>query len=242
MKSKSYVNFLASASVSILTYLGLLGWSSCAAAFSFFSSPATVGSTSWFNQEINTIRSQATNLDENVLRLGLKAYAKARAEGLDDKRVLTIIDYSKPSTKRRLWVLDVLHRKVLFNTWVSHGRNSGALYATSFSNRPGSLKSSLGVFLTDTKPYMGGEGYSLRIKGMEPGINDHAYQRDVVFHGAWYAAGDVGSKYGLLGRSWGCPAVNVQTAKPLIDTIKNDTLVMAYYPDTRWLKQSSWVG
>jgi len=236
MKSKSYLIFLLFFSIPML-----VGWS-WFQPNTYKAITAKVGSSSWFSQEISSIKSQATNLDNGVLKLALTAYAKARAQGLDDKRLLTIIDYSRPSTKRRLWVVDVLHRKVLFNTWVSHGRNSGALRATSFSNKSGSLKSSLGVFLTDDQPYMGGNGYSLRMKGLEPGINDHAYNRNIVFHGAWYAASNVANKYGTLGRSWGCPAVDVATAKPLIDTIKNDTLVVAYYPDVKWLQQSSWVS
>jgi hypothetical protein len=130
---------------------------------------------------------------------------------------------------------------VLFNTWVSHGRNSGKVNATSFSNEPGSLKSSLGVFLTKNS-YNGSNGYSLRLVGLENGINDKAYERNIVIHGAAYAHPDVIDKYGLLGRSWGCPAVSNQTVRPLINTIKDRSLVFIYYPYRSWLNNSTFLG
>lgn len=215
----------------------LLGWGSFGQQSLSFTS---TGSSQWVKREVKALLAQASNLNPKVLETGLKVYLKARAAGLDSKGLLTIIDYSMPSTHRRLWVIDVIHNRILFNTWVAHGKNSGKVTATNFSNQNGSLKSSLGVFVTaDT--YMGGNGYSLRMKGLEAGINDHAYDRDIVFHGAWYASGDVAKKYGQLGRSWGCPAVSHKVAKPLIDTIRNDTLVLAWYPDSKWLRQSDWV-
>ncbi|TAK72853.1 MAG: murein L,D-transpeptidase catalytic domain family protein, partial [Gammaproteobacteria bacterium] len=104
----------------------------------------------------------------------------------------------------------------------------------------GSLKSSLGVFVTD-EPYMGGDGYSLRLKGLEPGVNDNAYRRDVVIHGAWYVDPSVARQYGEMGRSWGCPAVGKELAKPIIDTIKGNTVLFAYYPDQHWLSHSHYL-
>ena len=195
----------------------------------------------WIARESSTINRQASNIDQKVLKLSLQAYSKARQRGLDNKQMLTIIDYSKPSTERRLWVVDLHSGKVLFNTWVSHGRNSGNLMATSFSNQSGSLKSSIGVFLTD-QPYMGGNGYSLRLSGLERGINDNAYNRSIVVHGAWYVHPDVIKKYGQIGRSWGCPAVSPSEAAPLINTIKNKTLVVVYYPDRNWLNHSTFLA
>lgn len=188
------------------------------------------------------INSQADNIDSHVLKAGLLAYIHARQQGLDNKHLLTIIDYSKPSSERRLWVLDLKNGKVLFNTWVSHGKNSGNVMATSFSNRSGSLKSSIGVFLTHGQPYYGGNGYSLRLSGLEPGINDNAYSRAIVVHGAWYVDPGVIKRFGQLGRSWGCPAVGVETAKPLINTIKDNTLVLMYYPDKKWIKHSTFLA
>lgn len=198
---------------------------------------APMGSHDWIHQHTQKFKSQARNIDEKVLRLGLIAYFNARKKGLADKELLTIIDYSKPSTEKRMWVLDLKNGKTLFNTWVSHGKNSGGLNSTSFSNQNGSLKSSIGVFLT-ANPYFGGNGYSLRLKGLEGGINDNAYRRSIVIHGAWYAKADIIRKYGQLGRSWGCPAVSTELARPLINTIKENTLVVAYYPDRRWISKS----
>jgi hypothetical protein len=225
--------------LSLLILPALVGWGSFTNLHS--TNMPTLGSTLWIKKEIHALHAQTQNLDLRVLEAGLRAYLKARAIGKDSKGVLTIIDYSKPSTARRLWVIDVIHNRVLFNTWVAHGRNSGKVAATNFSNENGSLKSSLGVFITTSEAYMGGNGYSLRIKGVEPGINDNAYRRDIVFHGAWYATGDVAEKYGQLGRSWGCPAVSKKVARPLIDTIRDDTVVLAWYPDSKWLRQSDWV-
>jgi L,D-transpeptidase-like protein len=194
-------------------------------------------SVSWLDKTTHSILAHVDNIDPTVLKTSLIAYQKARQEGLDDKEVLTIIDYSKPSTMRRLWVIDLKTDQLLFNTWVAHGRNSGEKNSTSFSNSPQSLKSSIGVYLTD-EIYMGHNGYSLRIQGLEPGFNDNALKRDIVFHGAAYVGGDVVKNRGMLGRSWGCMAVALNTIKPLVNAIKDQTLVVAYYPDKKWLTHS----
>lgn len=199
------------------------------------------GSVAWLTREMQMIKAHVGNIDDKVLRLSLVAYQHIRKKGLDNKQLLTVIDYSKPSTQKRLWVFDLKSGKALFNTWVSHGKNSGGLSATSFSNKNGSLKSSLGVFVTDT-PYIGGNGYSLRLRGLEPGVNDNAYLRNVVIHGAWYVNSDTIRQYGQVGRSWGCPAVSKNLARPLIDTIKDKTLVFVYYPDKNWLSHSQYLA
>jgi len=226
--------------VSLCIFFSITGWG----PFNFFSPPVkeSAGTQAWIDKEMSRIQSQASNIDTNVLKLSLNAYLNARRRGMDAKQLLTIIDYSKPSSEKRLWVVDLRRAKVLFNTWVTHGKNSGKVNATSFSNQPGSLKSSIGVFLTTRETYVGGNGYSLRMQGLERGINDNAYRRDIVFHGAWYAAGNFAQKYGVLGRSWGCPAVNEEMARPLIDTIKDNTLVVAYYPDRNWLRSSTFLA
>jgi len=203
--------------------------------------PESPGTQAWLEKQIKIIQPQAKNIDKSVLRLSLTAYMNARKKGLDKKGVLTVIDYSKPSSEKRLWVFDLNRGKTLFNTWVTHGKNTGDVKATSFSNKTGSLKSSLGVFVTDSSPYMGGNGYSLRLKGLEKGVNDNAYNRNVVIHGAAYVNADTIKKYGRIGRSWGCPAVDLKTAKPLINTIKENTLLVAYYPDRSWLSSSKFL-
>lgn len=202
---------------------------------------APLGSGPWLDHHTRKFKAQSSNIDENVLRLSLIAYFNARKKGLADKELLTVIDYSKPSSEKRMWVFDLKKGKTLFNTWVSHGKNSGGLKPSSFSNQHGSLKSSIGVFLT-ASPYFGGNGYSLRLKGLEGGINDNAYRRSIVIHGAWYAKADIIRKYGQLGRSWGCPAVSSELARPLINTIKENTLVVAYYPDRRWISNSRFLS
>lgn len=197
--------------------------------------------TTWVNSESKKIIAQANNINPTALKLGLVAYLKLHRQGSDQKEVLTLVDYSKPSNERRLWVIDLKTSRVLFNTWVAHGKNSGELIATSFSNQMNSLKSSLGVYLTES-PYFGHDGYSLHIKGLEHNFNDNADRREVVFHGAAYASGAVAKSRGMLGRSWGCMAVGRDTITPLINTIKNNTVVVAYYPDKKWLHTSSYIN
>jgi hypothetical protein len=211
-------------------------------SFFFHTNTLPVNSQAWLTEEITAINRQATNINPTVLRLSLIAYIKAHERGMDQKQLLTIVDYTKPSTERRLWVVDLKHEKVLFNTWVTHAKNSGNNTATSFSNQLGSLKSSIGVFMTINEPYVGSNGYSLRLVGLEQGFNDNAYQRNIVVHGAWYADPSVAQKYGELGRSWGCLAVSDKLAHPLINTIKDRTLIFVYYPDRKWLNRSAFLA
>ncbi len=142
-------------------------------------------------------------------------------------RLLTVIDYSRPSTEPRLWVLDLVSHVVVRRELVAHGQGSGGNVATSFSNDDGSHKSSLGLFVTGA-PYVGHNGYSLRLRGLEPGVNDHALAREIVIHGAAYVSEAVARTLGRLGRSWGCPAVSPASARPLIDRIKGGTVLFAY--------------
>lgn len=225
--------------LSILIIFCLGGWG----PFSFFwhTNDLPIGSEPWLDEEMQAINRQAPNIDQHVLKLSLIAYIRAHHRGIGKKQLLTIVDYSKPSTERRLWVVDLKREKVLFNTWVTHGKNSGNISATSFSNEPGSLKSSIGVFMTTAEPYVGGNGYSLRLVGLEQGFNDNAYQRDIVVHGAWYADQAIAKKYGGLGHSWGCLAVSDKLAHPLINTIKDKTLIFVYYPDRKWLNKSAFL-
>ncbi len=143
------------------------------------------------------------------------------------REVLTLIDFTKPSTEQRLWVIDMAERRVIFHTWVAHGQGSGDNYATQFSNRNGSHQSSLGLYLTgDT--YNGGNGYSLLLDGLEPGVNDHARERAIVVHGAAYANPSVIASAGRLGRSWGCPALPPDVTRPVIDAIKEGSVLYIY--------------
>jgi L,D-transpeptidase catalytic domain len=172
-----------------------------------------------------------------VLTLAVRAYSCGQRLGYFDRPVLTVIDYSLPSTEPRLWVIDLQHRRVLFNELVAHGLNSGDNYASAFSNRLGSKQSSLGLFRTaDT--YEGQHGRSLRLVGLEPGVNDLAEKRAIVIHGAPYVSTTFAAAHGRLGRSWGCPAVPEQASQPVIDHIEGGTAVFAYYPDQSWLNGS----
>src|SRR5215208_6004433 len=134
------------------------------------------GSHVWIQKQTKILKSHAPNINENVLRLSLIAYLNARKKGIDHNQLLAVIDYTKPSYEKRLWVFNLRNGTVLFNTFVAHGKNSGMTLPTSFSNTHGSLQSSIGVFLTE-QPYMGGNGYSLRLKGLEEGINNNSITR-----------------------------------------------------------------
>ena len=172
-----------------------------------------------------------------VLDLALRAYRCGRADGQFDSPILTVIDYSLPSTVKRLWVIDLVKRQILFHELVAHGQNSGEAYAVEFSNRPQSRQSSLGLFRTDDV-YDGRHGESLRLIGLEPGINDRAEERRIVMHGAAYVNSRVVQRFGQLGRSWGCPAVDRAVLPQIVRCIKEGTALFAYYPDPRWLRQS----
>ena len=154
------------------------------------------------------------------------------------REVLTLIDFSRPSTAKRLFVFDMRERKELFSSVVSHGKNSGDNYATSFSNECGSYKSSLGFYLTEST-YQGKNGYSLILNGLEKGINDRARERAIVMHGAAYADPSVASRGGRLGRSFGCPAVPQKLSRPIIDAIKGGSVMYIYAETPDYLAHSS---
>ncbi len=178
-------------------------------------------------------------LSPKVLAMALDSMACARAQGASGNGdLLTVIDYSLPSTTPRLWVLDLKHGKVLFNELVAHGRGSGDNYATSFSNLNDSHQSSLGLYLT-RGTYNGGNGYSLVLKGLDEGVNDRAEARHIVMHGAWYVSADHARQQGRLGRSWGCPALSQEMAPRVIDTIKGGTFLFAYAGQSSWLETAS---
>ncbi|MGA9333905.1 MAG: murein L,D-transpeptidase catalytic domain family protein [Rudaea sp.] len=184
----------------------------------------------------------APHADAGVIALAVHALSCAQhADIADNTRTLSVIDYSRPSIQPRLWVFDLARRRLLFEELVAHGRNSGANRARHFSNVPGSLMSSIGVFVT-SETYVGHNGYSLRLRGLDPGFNDHAFERDIVMHAARYVNSTLASSLGRLGRSFGCPALRPSIAHQLIDSIRGGSLLVAYYPDKNWLRDSSFVG
>ena len=155
---------------------------------------------------------------------------------ISNPNILTVCDFSQPSSSKRLYIIDVRNFKVLLNTYVAHGRNSGQLYAEHFSNRPRSLQSSLGFYITKGT-YFGGHGLSLRLSGQDRGFNDRAESRAIVVHGASY----IGDEWlgGKMGRSFGCPAVPARIAPKVIDLIKNGTCLFIYHPLKSYLHGSN---
>jgi hypothetical protein len=155
--------------------------------------------------------------------------------------VISIIDFSQSSNSKRLYIIDLKKEQVLFNTYVAHGRNSGEEYAYIFSNKENSFQSSLGFYITD-KTYKGNHGISLRLKGVEVGINDSAEQRGIVIHGANYVAQDFIKKNGRLGRSLGCPAVSEEMCLPVINATKNGTCIFIYKSDQNYSTNSALIN
>ncbi len=181
-------------------------------------------------------------INPRVFALALGAARCATSNGaVADPSTLTIIDYSKASTEPRMWVLDLENRALLYEELVSHGQGSGGNFATKFSNSPDSHQTSLGLFVTDST-YVGRNGYSLKLDGLEPGFNDRARERAIVMHGAPYVNDEISRGLGRLGRSHGCPAVREPIARELIDRVKGGSLVFAYYPDKEWLKTSAFLS
>lgn len=180
----------------------------------------------------------AGGLSPEVLSQALSAVSAARARGVSARSdLLTVIDYSLPSTEPRLWVLDLERGKVLFHELVAHGKGTGENYARHFSNLPNSLQTSLGLYLTGGT-YEGGNGYSLKLHGLDEGLNDRAEARAIVMHGAWYVSPQQARSQGRLGRSWGCPALSTAMAPRVIDTIKGGSFLYSYYPDETLLARS----
>ena len=184
----------------------------------------------------------APDANAKVLALALEARdCAATALGQAPSPRLAVIDYSLPSTKPRLWVFDLANDKLLFREVVAHGQGTGMNMATNFSNKDGSHATSLGLFRT-AGTYQGGNGYSLRMQGLEPGTNDAAMARAIVMHGAPYVNPQMAQKQGRLGRSWGCPALRPEVAKQVIDSLKNGQMIFSYYPDSNWLSRSPFLA
>jgi hypothetical protein len=181
-------------------------------------------------------------IETDVFEMALGAASCAVKSGaVSAPQTLTVIDYSKPSTEPRLWVFDLRSRELIYKELVAHGQGSGANMATEFSNEAETHRTSLGLFVTaDT--YVGKNGYSLRLDGLDRGINHRARERAIVMHGAPYVSQAFVKANGRLGRSWGCPAVSAEVARDMIDRVKRGGLVFAYYPDAEWIKTSKYLG
>jgi hypothetical protein len=190
----------------------------------------------------NQIDLNAYGLNYEVFRLGMIGFHTLRNEGkLQQKNILTIIDFTKPSTEKRFYTIDLDKLQVMFHSLVAHGRNTGENLATSFSNQPHSNQSSLGFYVTG-ESYVGSKGYSLRLDGQEKQYNGNLRSRAVVVHSADYVSEQWIKRYGRLGRSQGCPALPAELTQKVIDTIKNKTVVFAYYNESDYLKSSAYLN
>jgi hypothetical protein len=179
-------------------------------------------------------------LSSEVFQLALKGYRKLETGGkLKNSNILTIIDFSQSSKKKRLYVVDLRNKTLLFNTYVAHGKNTGDEYAKYFSNKSGSYKSSLGFYITKNHATGSSVGLSLIIDGVEKGFNDNALRREIIMHGAAYATEKFIRQTGRLGRSFGCPSLPPEMIKPVIETIEDGTCLFIYQQDADYLHRSS---
>lgn len=210
----------------------------CFASFSPTAIATTASTPAHPSAPASKLASAAPDLDRKVLDSALQATTCAVSHGMAMPDRLAVIDFSLPSDQKRLWIFDLDSGDLLLNDWVAHGKNSGDGMASAFSNTVGSLQSSLGLFRGE-ETYDGKHGYSLRLDGLEPGVNDNARDRAIVIHGADYVDRELISKYGRIGRSFGCPAVRQGVARMVVDNLKDGQLVFSYFPDQNWLKNSS---
>ncbi len=177
-------------------------------------------------------------LSRQAYDYAMKGYNYLRSIGrLKNDNIISIVDFSLQSAKKRLFILDLKNYKILFNTYVAHGRNSGRELASQFSNENESYKSSLGFYVTQDT-YNGNHGYSLRLQGEEKGINDNAINRAIVMHSAWYVNENVAKSQGYIGRSQGCPALPEELTKPIIEKIKDGSCLFLYSSDKYYMSHS----
>ena len=205
---------------------------------SHFSQSITSSLNSTISGLYNMLSLDSLGLSQEAFKEAIIGYQNLINSGTILKNtVLSIVDFSLPSFKKRLFVLDMENGKLLFNTLVAHGRNSGQIYATRFSNRNRSLESSLGFYVTG-ETYIGQNGYSLRLLGMEQGFNNNAYSRGIVIHPADYVNDEISKTSGRLGRSEGCPAIPSDVHRSVIETIKNGSCFFVYGKDKRYATRS----
>ncbi len=188
----------------------------------------------------DSLHLEDAGLSKKAFTMALESMGKLlKARGVRDD-ILSIVDFSQPSINKRLYVIDLSNYQLLFNTLVAHGHRSGTDYAQSFSNRNSSNKSSLGMYITG-ETYEGSNGYSLKLIGLQKGVNDHALRRGIVLHGADYVSDEYAADHaqGYIGRSWGCPAVPLDVCQPLIDEVKDGTCLYIYHPSLGYHKAHS---
>ena len=199
--------------------------------------------TDSYSKEADAIFEQAgleqVGLSHDAFEYAWKGYHRLiKLNMIKQQRFLTICDFSQSSKNKRIYIIDVENAQLVKNTFVAHGRNSGEEYATKFSNKPESLQTSLGFYITD-KTYTGAHGLSLRLKGVDGGYNNNAYTRSIVIHGAVYVDGKRVSQGLCMGRSWGCPALPQNEAASIINLIKEGSCLFIYHPGNNYLKGST---
>ena len=173
-----------------------------------------------------------------AFNLAFRGWTQLKDSISPDKYIISVVDFSQPSTNKRFYLIDMATKEVLYQDYVAHGKNTGTLMAKKFSNTPHSNQSSLGFYKT-AETYFGKHGLSLRLDGLEKGINDRARQRAIVIHSAWYTEESFIKKYGRLGRSFGCPALPAEDFPEIVDLIKGGTLFFIYFPESDYLENSS---
>ncbi len=224
----------------------------CASSFFVKTVKAEEGLVMNVRQKVNQKADEVYNLinfgkeeplAREVFRKAYLGYLNLRdADKLNkDEQIISICDFSLSANVKRLWVINLESHKVLFHTLVAHGQGTGDEFVINFSNRDNSHQSSLGFYVTQ-ETYSGDNGYSLKLNGMDRGYNDRAYDRAIVMHGAAYVCDSYIRSNQRLGRSWGCPAVPVAMAGPIINTIKDGTCLYIYYPSKSYLNSSVWLN
>jgi hypothetical protein len=194
-------------------------------------------STNSYSSIYDALDLQSKGLSREAFDLAIAGYNKLSAAGKIANNKLSIVDFSQPSTKKRLYIIDLKENKLLFNTLVAHGKNSGELMATNFSNTAESNQSSLGFYITAEK-YMGKHGLSMKLDGVEK-TNNKARERAIVMHAADYVNENFAKSRGFIGRSWGCPAVSPEVNEPIINAIGNGSCLFVYSPKADYLSQTS---
>ncbi|MCK9203989.1 MAG: murein L,D-transpeptidase catalytic domain family protein [Bacteroidales bacterium] len=199
-----------------------------------------VSAVGWTGDIYSTLNLAEKGLSNDVFQLAIKGYRKLAANGkLQNSDILTIADFSQSSKNKRLYVIDLKNKALLFNTYVAHGRNTGEEFAKYFSNKAGSCKSSLGFYITRNHATGASVGLSLIIDGVEKGFNDNALKRQIIMHGATYATENFIRRTGRLGRSFGCPSLPPDLIKPVIETIEKGTCLFIYHQDEYYIRHSS---
>lgn len=197
-------------------------------------------------EKINLLYEEFAAVNENMpsqvsFTYALTGYKKLESQDKIQNKLLTIVDFSLPSTEKRMWILDMESNDILYHTYVSHGQNTGGNMATKFSNTPNSLQSSLGFYVT-AETYYGKNGLSLFIDGMEKEFNSKARERYVVIHGADYAREESIERLGRLGRSYGCPAVPTEVSIEIINKIKEGSAFFIYHTNEDYIANSTYLN